>query len=62
MKKASKKFNERKSCVGSGLFISAGIFLGMGLGFIYSHLVAGLFIGLGAGFFLAGLFGLFRKR
>jgi hypothetical protein len=34
----------------SGLFIPAGLFIGMGLGFLYGQLVAGLFIGLGFGF------------
>ena len=34
----------------SGLFIPAGIFLGMGVGFVIDQLVGGLFIGLGLGF------------
>ena len=34
----------------SGLFIPAGLMLGMGFGFLYDKLVPGLFIGLGAGF------------
>lgn len=34
----------------SGLFVPAGIFLGMGIGFLTDQLVAGIFIGLGAGF------------
>ena len=34
----------------SGLFIPAGLFLGMGAGFLTGHLVAGIFLGLGAGF------------
>ena len=34
----------------SGLFIPAGIFIGMGIGFVTDELVAGLFIGLGIGF------------
>ncbi len=34
----------------SGLFIPAGIFLGMGFGFLLDELVAGMFIGLGIGF------------
>jgi len=32
------------------LFIPAGLFLGMGAGFLTGQLVAGLFLGLGAGF------------
>jgi hypothetical protein len=34
----------------SGLFIPAGLFLGMGLGFLYNNIPAGIFIGLGIGF------------
>ncbi len=34
----------------SGLFIPAGLFMGMGIGWIFGYLVEGLFIGLGAGF------------
>jgi hypothetical protein len=33
-----------------GLFIPAGLFIGMGIGFMTGNLVAGLFIGLGVGF------------
>ncbi len=36
----------------SGLAIPAGLFVGMGVGFLIDELVAGLFIGLGAGFLL----------
>ena len=39
----------------TGLFIPGGLFIGMGLGFLYNQLVAGLFIGLGMGFALAAL-------
>jgi hypothetical protein len=34
----------------SGLAIPAGLFIGMGIGFVTDELVAGLFIGLGVGF------------
>jgi len=34
----------------SGLFIPAGLFIGMGVGWAMGHFVQGLFIGLGAGF------------
>ena len=33
-----------------GLFIPAGLFIGMGIGWALGFLVQGLFIGLGAGF------------
>jgi len=41
--------DRKKSGIG-GIFIPAGIFLGMGIGFLLNNVVAGLFIGLGAGF------------
>jgi len=34
----------------SGLAIPAGLFIGMGIGFLADQLVAGMFIGLGGGF------------
>ena len=40
----------------SGVFIPAGLFVGMGLGFLYDQLVAGMFIGLGVGFALFAIF------
>ena len=36
----------------SGVAIPAGLFIGMGVGFLTDELVAGMFIGLGAGFLL----------
>ena len=34
----------------SGLFVPAGIFIGMGIGFVTGQLVGAMFIGLGVGF------------
>ncbi len=34
----------------SGLFIPAGLFIGMGIGWALGYLVQGLLVGLGAGF------------
>jgi hypothetical protein len=34
----------------AGLFIPAGLFIGMGVGWIFGYLVQGMFIGLGVGF------------
>ena len=34
----------------SGLFIPAGLFMGMGVGWALGYLVQGIFIGLGVGF------------
>jgi hypothetical protein len=42
-----KKWNEDDR---SGLFIPAGLFIGMGIGFITDQLVGGVLLGLGLGF------------
>lgn len=39
----------------SGLFVPAGLFIGMGIGWAMGHLVQGLLIGLGAGFLCMAL-------
>ena len=39
----------------SGVFIPAGLLIGMGVGFLIGHLVPGLFIGLGAGFLIMAI-------
>lgn len=51
MKKIKKKSKDDRS----GLFIPAGLFIGMGIGFITNQLVAGIFLGLGLGFFCMAL-------
>ncbi|MBL7059109.1 hypothetical protein ISS08_01530 [Candidatus Pacearchaeota archaeon] len=61
-KVVSRKKKKEEKGVASGLVVPAGIFIGMGLGFLYNHLVAGLFLGMGAGFLLASLFELFKKN
>ena len=38
-----------------GLFIPAGLFIGMGTGWALGYLVQGMFIGLGAGFLAFGI-------
>jgi hypothetical protein len=43
------KKKEDRNDVG-GLFIPAGIFIGLGLGFLWNNIPGGLFLGLGAGF------------
>jgi hypothetical protein len=48
-KKATKKADDGMKKA-AGLFIPAGLFIGMGIGWIFDSLVQGLFIGLGAGF------------
>lgn len=43
-----KKKEDRNDA--GGLFIPAGIFIGLGIGFLVNNIVGGLFLGLGAGF------------
>lgn len=57
-KKNSKKEREDKGA----LFIPAGLFLGMGFGFLYNVLVEGLFIGLGIGFLLFAIVNTLTKK
>ncbi len=47
--------NKQKKEDKSGLFIPAGIFLGMGLGFLFDNLPAWLFLGMAAGFIAMAL-------
>lgn len=44
------------------LFIPAGLFLGMGLGFLYNQITVGIFLGLGSGFIVYAITNLFKKR
>ena len=42
--------NNKKKWEAGGLFIPAGLLIGMGIGMVLGNLVEGLFIGLGSGF------------
>jgi polyferredoxin len=58
-----KRIVEKRRKEESGaLFIPAGIFLGLGFGFLYNDLVAGLFIGMGVGFILFAITALLKRR
>jgi hypothetical protein len=47
----SNQSEEPKKSKGvSGVAIPAGLFIGLGVGFLIDNIVAGLFLGLGAGF------------
>ncbi|MCB9359632.1 hypothetical protein H6503_06900 [Candidatus Woesearchaeota archaeon] len=50
IKKQNKEQKKSKLNDISGLFIPAGLFIGMGIGFVTGQLVGALFIGLGCGF------------
>lgn len=52
-----QEIKEKKDKKGiAGVFIPAGLFIGMGIGFLTDNLVPGMFIGLGAGFALFAIF------
>ncbi len=61
MKKKSESVKKKEGNIG-GLFIPAGLFIGMGMGFITGNLPAWLFIGLGAGFFCFAISSYFEKK
>jgi len=58
----SKDGKKRKEGGFGGLFIPAGLFIGMGIGFMHGNLPAWLFIGLGAGFIGFAISSCFEKR
>jgi hypothetical protein len=59
----AKKVLEKKKKEDLGaLFIPAGIFLGMGFGFLFGDFVAGLFIGMGTGFLLFAITKILKRK
>ena len=59
----SNENDKRKSkWEASGLFIPAGLFIGMGIGWVVGHFVEAMFIGLGCGFALLALTVLIFKK
>lgn len=58
----AKKENKKDDKGAGGLFIPAGIFVGMGVGFLVNNVPAGLFIGMGCGFAAFGLSLLIKKK
>jgi hypothetical protein len=53
---------QKKDCDnGAGIFVPAGLFIGMGLGIIYGNIPAGIFFGLGAGFLLLAIAKMMKK-
>jgi hypothetical protein len=59
--KQAKKIEAKERRASGALFIPAGIFIGMGVGFIIGNLPAGLFAGMGLGFLAFGITALMKK-
>ena len=57
-----KTLEKKKKEEFGALFIPAGIFLGMGFGFLFGDLVAGLFIGMGIGFLLFAITKILKRK
>jgi len=60
-KEEAKKKKANKRIVAGGIFIPAGLFIGMGVGWALGYFVQGMFIGLGAGFLALGILTLTAK-
>jgi hypothetical protein len=52
---ADETEESKRRWTAGGLFIPAGLFIGMGIGWALGYLVPGLFVGLGAGLLAMGL-------
>jgi hypothetical protein len=61
-KRVERVKNRKERRESGGLFIPAGLFIGMGIGFLFNQLVEWLFIGLGVGFLLFALTNLMKNR
>jgi len=59
--KESRKIDAKRNRGTGALFIPAGIFIGIGIGFIFSNVPAGLFVGMGLGFLAFGIAALAKK-
>lgn len=65
MKKEAKKKIEKskgRRDGAEGIFIPAGLLIGIGMGFAYNNVAAGTLIGLGAGFLVMAVIRLMKKR
>jgi len=52
---SNENVQPKKGWEASGVFVPAGLLIGMGIGWLLGYLVAGLFIGLGAGLLLMAM-------
>jgi hypothetical protein len=49
---ATQPDDQKKQWSITGVAIPAGLFIGLGIGFLVNNIAGGIFIGLGAGFFV----------
>jgi len=61
MNEEPKEKPKSRKMEAGGLLISAGLFIGMGIGWALDYLVQGMFIGLGAGFLAFALVILLKR-
>ncbi len=61
-KRVEEKAKKKEDKDLGGLFIPAGLFIGMGWGILSYNFVSGLFLGLGAGFLLFAIVSLMKKK
>ncbi len=57
-----KQIRKLKKESPEGIAVPAGLFVGMGVGFLTNNFVAWLFIGLGAGFLLLMILRLIKRK
>lgn len=60
MAKEEKKKKDKETP--EGIFVPAGVLIGIGIGFIYNNIPAWTLIGLGAGFLVMAIIKLMRKK
>ncbi|MDD2444836.1 MAG: hypothetical protein PHX15_02840 [Candidatus Nanoarchaeia archaeon] len=59
---SKEKNKQKKDDDPEALFIPAGLFIGLGLGFLFENLIAGLFIGLGLGFLIFAFISVIKNK
>lgn len=61
-RKLSVKKESNKKENTFGVFVPAGLFIGMGIGFLLNQIVPWLFLGLGFGFLVMAIARMMKKR
>jgi hypothetical protein len=61
MTEEQKEKSRSRRWEAGGVLIPAGLFIGMGIGWVFGYLVQGMFIGLGVGFLGMALVYFFKR-